>query len=131
MDEIEIQPRAWPDIVEFYHALTRDYGWTSEPMVRLVKRIADSGYASGLFPYTSLSTLCLAHTHRPRQFWEELRITFDPVGRQFHFEYWSHSLVRPGPWRRTCHESEGFAVLERCLLKRLRWFKVVGQPPRA
>ena len=37
-------------------------------------------------------TLCMAHTHTIRRCHEELRITFDPLGRELHFEYWSHLL---------------------------------------
>lgn len=77
-------------------------------------------------------TLCMAHTHTIRRCHEELRITFDPVGREFHFEYWSHPFVKPGPWKRTCGESEGFATVERILLKRVRWLKKqpLGQRPQ-
>jgi hypothetical protein len=123
MDEIEIEPKSWPEIAEFYRTLISEDGWKIQPMLRLVEQIAVSEYAAGMFPYTSMSTLCIAHSHRVRRFREELQITYDPIGRQFHFEYWSDPFVRSGPWRRTCNESDGFAILERCLLKRIRWFK--------
>jgi len=113
--------RPWAEIVRFYDVLRTDHGRDIEPMLRLVEQIAASGYAVGLFAYASMSTLCMAHTHTIRRCHEELRITFDSVGREFHFEYWSHPFVKPGPWKRTCGESESFATLERILLKRVRW----------
>ena len=131
MDDVEIEPASWPEIVEFYRHLTSEHGWAFQPMVRLVEQIAASEYAFGMFPYTSHSTLCIARTHHVRRGREELEITFDPVAQQFHFEYWSNPyvrIVRQGPWRRTCNEADGFSVLERILLKRVRWFK---KEPRA
>ena len=56
-------------------------------MLRLVEQVSASGYAVGLFAYTSMFTLCMSHTHTIRRCHEELRITFDPIGREFHFEY--------------------------------------------
>jgi hypothetical protein len=116
-----ISSRPWSEVVRFYREIA-DNGSQNEPMFRFVEQIAASGYAVGLFAYTSMFTLCMAHTHTIRRCQEELRIAFDPIGHEFHFEYWSHPFVKPGPWRRTCGESEGFATLERILLKRVRWF---------
>jgi|GEM_PF-5619918 len=92
-------------------------------MRQLVERIATCGYAEGLIAYTSMATLCMGTTGRPRMRFQELRIEFDPVRDEFHFEYWSQPNMRPGPWRTASSSQEGFARLERILLKRLRWFK--------
>jgi hypothetical protein len=119
----DIQPRLWPDVVCFYQDLASTHGWKIDPMLKLVEQIAASGFAVGLFPYTSHSTLCIAHTHKPRMRQEELRITFDPTSDEFHFEYWSHPFVKPGPWETRCHSADGFPTLKRILLKRTRWFK--------
>lgn len=131
----DIQPRPWSNVVQYYQNLVPDHGWNIEPMIQLVKQIEASGFAAGLFPYTSMFTLCIAHRHTPRMHQEELRITFSPAENRFHFEYWSQPLVKPGPWKRTCGAEDGFATLERILLKRVRWFKRIdnmeqpGEPP--
>jgi 2'-5' RNA ligase len=119
----EIEQRPWSEIVGLYRSLVTDETSALAPMLRFAEQIAACEYASMLFAYTSMSTMCIQRTRTIRRSHEELRVTYDARDRQFHFEYWSHEYVKQGPWKRSCSESEGFATLERILLKRLRWFK--------
>jgi hypothetical protein len=119
----DIQPYPWSEVVHYYEDLVRCHGPKMEPMLQLVEQIQASGFAERLFPYTSMFTLCIGCSHVRRMHQEELRITFDPAGQEFQFAYWSHPFVKPGPWKRTCQAAEGFATLERFLVKRARWFK--------
>jgi hypothetical protein len=118
-----VQPKSWIEIISFYQDIISAHGWKCQPMLQLAECIAASEFAAGLFPYTSMSTLCLAHIHKPQPYQEELRITFDPVHSEFHFDYWSHPFVQLGPWKQTCDAADGFATFERIVLKYLRWFK--------
>lgn len=122
----DFQPRPWSDVVRYYEDLFRCQGPKMEPMLQLIEQIQASGFAERLFPYTSMATLCIGCTHVRRMHQEELRITFDPTGQEFQFEYLSNPFVGPGPWRKTCPAADGFATLERFLLKRARWFKHMG-----
>jgi hypothetical protein len=122
----EVESRSWPEVVRFYRDLLSHHGWKIEPMLQVVEQIANSQFAAGLFPYTSMFTLCIARRRDPRMFHEELRITFDPTGNEFQFEYWSDPSMKPGPWKRKCRAADAFPTLERLLLKRLRWFIRIG-----
>jgi hypothetical protein len=122
----DIQPRPWSEVVHHYEDVVGCHGSNMAPMLQLVEQIQASGFAERLFPYTSMFTLCIGCAHVRRMHQEELRITFDPTRQEFQFEYWSNPFDKPGPWKRTCPAAEGFATLERFLLKRVRWFKRVG-----
>jgi hypothetical protein len=113
--------RPWTEIVAFLDECERvvpQYG----AVAALARRISESPFpAAGLFGmvrchelgfYVGLTPHVLVNPH--------LFILYDPAKRQFRFEYRDGSLK---PWTRTAEPGEAFAVLERFLTKRARWFR--------
>jgi hypothetical protein len=123
---MKINARPWPDIVEHYRNLVEDHGWPLEPMLDLVRCIEASPYASGLVAYTSVADLIVAQSEA--NFWRgpELKIEFDHLeSKQFTFTY-RQRLDDADPWSRTAQADEAFDVLERFLMKRARWFRMLS-----
>jgi hypothetical protein len=109
----------WKDIVSYFRGLGENVA-SLLPMAELAKQLADSGYAAdGLHGNTSMHTLMISQsrdiTGNPH-----LRIEWNDREQEFRFTYEDGSLK---PWRRVCHRSEVFEVLERFLVKRARWFR--------
>jgi len=118
---MKVKTKAWPDVVEFYRELNDLPAFKFEPMLSLVRFLASSKYAGGLFPCTSMHDLVLARVPDFAWGYEDLRIQFDGEAQEFKFTY----RQRPDdvePWTRTCHANEWPRVLERILQKRLQWF---------
>lgn len=112
---------SWTEIVERYRELVQDYAWPIQPMLDLVTFIADSPYAAGLFPLTSMDRLRIGRHPDFQPCIEELVIDFDMHKQLFVFSYWSHPALRK-PWQRQYTPEASQAALERFLLKYARWF---------
>ena len=90
-------------------------------MLDLIRFLAESPYASGLFPYTSMDKLCLGRVPDFSWFDNELRIEFNSSNHSFKFIYFQNE-ADARPWSRDCTEEEWKPVLEHILQKRLGWF---------
>jgi hypothetical protein len=113
---------SWPETLDFYQRLVaRDGGQSLAPMLELVRSIASSPHAGGLFPVPSCAILQIG---RVRDFVAgegEIRIAFDRGAQAFEFLF-TQRPGDPSPWSRTCAAAEGRQTFERLLHKRLRWF---------
>jgi hypothetical protein len=111
----------WSSIVEFYDNLVHAHGWPFQPMLELVRFIAASPYAAGLFACTSHEVLLVTRVKDPDPSEGKLQIQFDGKSQVFTFRYIQRD-DKSKPWSRTCPAEEGISVLEHTLCKRLRWF---------
>ncbi len=56
---MNVKSQSWKEIADFYRGMV-EHGLDMLPMLRLVEEIAASPYAHGLYPITSMFTLCLS-----------------------------------------------------------------------
>jgi hypothetical protein len=113
----------WERIGKFYADLKRP---ESEPLRALVERLLKSSYpGAGLQGLTSMADLLLGMNASVLDE-PHLRIRYDGETRKFLFAYPGGSLDDPtlgAKWVRRVSPDEAFAVLERFLVKRARWFR--------
>src|SRR5215467_10566271 len=74
-----IQTKPWQKIVEFYRSLTESNSFF-QPMLTLAEQITASKYANGLYPWTSMQTLCISQTPVADSGKEALYISIDRDG---------------------------------------------------
>lgn len=114
--------RPWPEIRKFYAELR---GKHVAPLKSLIFQIADSPYpAAGLHGLTSMADLLLGP--QPAVMDEpHLRIHYDIDQANFLMVYPSPGIdsTQGATWVRRVKVDDAFAVLERFLVKRVRWFR--------
>jgi hypothetical protein len=81
-----IRTQPWGRIVEFYRARATANPFF-QPMMILAQQIAASRYASGLYPWTSMQTLCISQTLEADSNKEVLRIWLDPQDGAVVFDF--------------------------------------------
>lgn len=121
MLENRVRKYPWVEVEHFYERLVVESAWPFAPMLDLVRFVASSPYAPGLFPATSHEILLLGRVANFLRGDSELQVKFDGTSQTFLFTY----TQRPDelkPWMRTCNAGEGRHTFERLLHKRLRWF---------
>ena len=106
--------RSWSEIRKHYARLNRP------DMSELVETIEASPYAAGLYPWTSMWTLCLSQTYVdfpcPGPY-----LTIEPVAtREIEFRYIDTYYLHK-QWRRRVDNNDAFGRLER-FFKELNWF---------
>jgi hypothetical protein len=114
----------WSEVEARYAKLAALPAWDIAPMCSLVAYLAQSPYADGLFPFTSMDVLCLG---RVRDFADEdgqLRVQFDRRTQRFEFTYLQAPFAKP--WRGRCAAAGFETYLDRLLRKRLRWFSAAA-----
>jgi predicted esterase YcpF (UPF0227 family) len=117
-----IRTQPWEKIVEFYRSRATANPFF-EPMMILAQQIAASKYASGLYPWTSMQTLCISQTSEADSNKEVLRIWIDPQDGAvvFDFQETASQLPKYQHWIRRCPPQEAFSRLER-FLQLKKWF---------
>lgn len=90
------------------------------PLMTLVRFIAGSPHASGLYPAIAHGVLWIGRTPDYTRGDGQLQISFDTSAQEFNFAYVPRSGEQRG-WSRTCSADEGIVTFERILHKRLRW----------
>lgn len=117
-----IPTKPWQSIVEFYRSRTLSNPFF-EPMLMLAEQIAASKYASGLYPWTSMQTLCISQTSEADSDKEVLRISIDPDDGAlvFDFQETGSTLPKYQHWVRRSAPQEVFSRLER-FLRLKKWF---------
>jgi hypothetical protein len=111
--------RDWTAIVAFYADLVQDNDVFGS-MAELATRIAQSPYAAaGLSALTSMHDLLLGPSKNILSN-PHLRISWNCEQQVFRFDYDDGSAA---PWTRTASRDEAFAVVERFVVKRVRWYR--------
>jgi hypothetical protein len=90
-------------------------------MLDLVRFIAGSPHASGLFPVPAPGVLRIGRVRNFPAGDNELRISFDSGKQEFLFVF-RQRPDQAAPWSRTCAAGEARQAYERLLHKKLRWF---------
>jgi hypothetical protein len=103
----EIHTRSWKSIVEFYQDLIAK-GLKIEPMLNLVKALANSSVNSELFAGTSHSNLLLSNVADFRIGDSTIVISYRPSEREFDFK---HLHLSEQNDEKTCSEAEGLSTL--------------------
>jgi hypothetical protein len=110
----------WNEVVDWYEQLRRK-GWQLDSMLQLIRFLASSDYAAGLFAYTSHDVLGLGRVADFGAGDAELRVEFNLVRQVFRFSYSQGENDRT-PWSQQCGAADGQRTLEHILQRRLRWF---------
>jgi hypothetical protein len=121
-----VQTQSWQKVTEFYRDITEKNSFF-RPMMELADQIAASKYASGLYPWTSMHTLCLSQTPEADTDKEVLRISLDPRDRVlvYDFQETGSTLPKYQHWMRRCSTDEGFSRFER-FVQLKKWFVDYG-----
>jgi len=117
-----VQTQSWQKVTMFYRDITGRNPFF-RPMMELAEQIAASKYASGLYPWTSMHTLCISQTPEADSDKEVLRISLDPRDRAlvFDFQETGSTLPKYEHWIRRCSPDEGFSRFER-FVQLKKWF---------
>jgi hypothetical protein len=110
---------SWAEVKKFYQSLA-DKDPRLSPMLRLVKAVEASRYASGLYPWTSMADLCLQQVASGKPYdGPFLRISPRSDGT-VEFRYLDTS-VATRQWHRVVKADDAFARLE-SFIEQLHWF---------
>jgi hypothetical protein len=120
--------RSWSSVVDFYRELVEKHGLPLRPMLELVEKISKSAYAVGLLPDTSVHTLYVAQSESGLSEFPRLRVECGADCERLRFTY-EDGFNGKKWWHREVEADQGFATLERFLMKRARWFKSAGDTP--
>jgi hypothetical protein len=93
------------------------------PMLVLVEQIASSRYTSGTYGNKSMWDLVIVQTPEYDPDGEVLRISYDPVHREFNFELQETASTLYKRWTRKCSTENAFRTFER-FLELKKWFLV-------
>ena len=117
-----VQTQSWQKVTKFYRDITEENPFF-RPMAELAEQIAASKYASGLYPWTSMHTLCISQTPEADSDKEVLRISLDPRGGVlvYDFQETGSTLPKYEHWIRRCSPDEGFSRFER-FIRLKKWF---------
>ena len=110
--------RTWGEVIEYYKQLNESPKWDIQPMVDFIEQIADSKYAQGLYPITSMYTLIIGQTPEIDPYRSVLKIEF--FDGRFYFVY-VDSAVDTHLWKRDCEPEEAFSLLDE-FIHQLDWF---------
>jgi hypothetical protein len=117
-----VQTQTWQKVTKFYRDITEKNTFF-RPMLELAEQIAASKYASGLYPWTSMHTLCISQTPEADSDKEVLRISLDPQDGVlvYDFQETGSTLPKYQHWTRRCSPDEGFSRFER-FIQLKKWF---------
>ena len=117
-----VQTQSWQKVTKFYREITEKNPFF-RPLADLAEQIATSKYATGLYPWTSMHTLCISQTAEADTDKEVLRISLDPTDRVlvFDFQETGSTLPKYEQWVRRCSPDEGFPRFER-FVQLKKWF---------
>ena len=121
MSNVRYKARAWPDVAKSYQRMLESYKLPFEPMLRLVKDVADSPYAFGLYGNTSMWNVQVVQTEEYDPDGEILRIKYDPSLQLFMFELQETASTMYKRWSRTAAPENAFRTFER-FLQLKKWF---------
>ena len=125
MSNVRFKERAWPDVAKSYQRMLERYNLPFEPMFRLVKDIADSPYAFGLYGNTSMWDVLVVQTEEYDPYGEILKIKYDPSLRLFTFELLETASTKSKRWTRTAAPEDAYRTFER-FLQLKKWFALSG-----
>jgi hypothetical protein len=125
MSHVRYKALPWPDVAKSYQRMLEEYKQPFRPMLRLVKDIADSPFAFGLYGSTSMWDVQVVQTEEYDPDGEILKITYDPAHNEFTFELQETSSTLYKRWSRKCSTDKAFQTFER-FLQMKKWF-VAGQ----
>jgi hypothetical protein len=114
-----IQAKSWDEVQAFYANCAASNPFFT-PMLELVKQIAGSVYATGLYPATSMHTLLIAQSPTFYFGQDVLRIDLDLNQESFSFLYHRKFFGRD-PYEKKVALETAFQALEDFLQKR-KWF---------
>ena len=125
-----VQTESWQRVTKFYRDIAEKNSFF-RPMMELAEQIAASKYASSLYPWTSMHTLCISQTPEADKDKEVLRISLDPRDPVlvYDFQETGSTLPKYQHWIRRCSTDEGFSRFER-FVQLKRWFVDSGLPSR-
>ena len=125
-----VQTQSWQKVTKFYRDITEKNTFF-RPMTELAEQIAASKYASGLYPWTSMHTLCISQTPEADSDKEVLRISLDPRDGAlvYDFQETGSTLPKYEHWIRRCSPDEGFSRFER-FIQLKKWFVDYRPLPR-
>jgi hypothetical protein len=125
-----VQTQSWQKVTKFYRDIT-EKNPIFRPMMELAEQIAASKYASGLYPWTSMHTLCISQTPEADTDKEVLRISLDPRDGVlvYDFQETGSTLPKYQHWIRRCSTGEGFSRFER-FVQLKKWFVDYGPLPQ-
>ncbi len=125
-----VQTQSWQKVTKFYRDRTEENPFFL-PMMELAQQIAASKYASGLYPWTSMHTLCMSQTPEADLTKEVFRIALDPQDGAlvFDFQETGSTLPKYQHWIRRCSPDEGFARFER-FVRLKKWYVEYGALPQ-
>jgi hypothetical protein len=117
-----VKTQSWQKVTKFYREITEKNAFF-RPMMELAEQIAASKYASGLYPWTSMQTLCISQTEEADSDKEVLRISLDPLDGVlvYDFQETGSTLPKYQHWIRRYSPEEGFTRFER-FVKLKGWF---------
>jgi hypothetical protein len=72
-----VQTQSWQKVTRFYCEIAEKNSFF-RPMTELAEQIAASKYSSGLYPWTSMHTLCISQIPEADSDKEVVRISLDP-----------------------------------------------------
>ena len=124
-----VQTQSWQEVTRFYRDIAGKNSFF-RPMMALAEQIAESN-SSGLYPWTSMHTLCISRTPEADKDKEVLRISLDPRDGVlvYDFQETGSTLPKYQHWIRRCSTDEGFSRFER-FVQLKRWFVDSGLPSR-
>jgi hypothetical protein len=117
-----VETQSWPKVTKSYRDITEKNSFF-RPMMELAEQISASKYASGLYPWTSVHTLCISQTPEADSDKEVLRISLDPRDGVlvYDFQETGSTLPKYQHWIRRCSPDEGFSRFER-FVQLKKWF---------
>ena len=118
--------QSWQKVTKFYRDITEKNPFF-RPMMELAGQVAASKCASGLYPWTSMHTLCISQTPEADTDKEMLRISLDPRDGVlvYDFQETGSTLPKYQRWIRRYSTDEGFSRFER-LVQLKKWFGDYG-----
>ncbi len=118
VEESKQTDHIWKVIVSFYETY-RDDNWDLEPQIKIVKRIAESEYASELYPHTSHEALCVSYAKDEESSSEVPMVCLNYLSNQqtFQVEYWSRPFKTHDLFRKKCNPSEVWELLESLFIR--------------
>ncbi len=110
--------KTWEEVIEYFTELNKSPKWDIQPMVDFVEQIAESKYAQGLYPITSMYTLIIGQTQEIDPGRGVLKVEF--FDGRFYFVY-VDTAVENHLWKRDCEAEEAFSLLDD-FIHQLDWF---------
>jgi hypothetical protein len=108
----------WDEVIKYYKELNKSPKWDIQPMVDFVEQIAESKYAQGLYPITSMYSLIIGQTPEIDPCRSVLKVEF--FDGRFYFVY-VDSGIESHCWKRDCEPDEAFSLLDE-FVHQLDWF---------